>query len=259
LTFTTLDRFTPEPKRVLVADNGSRDGTLRYLRGLPWLTVFSLAERRREIAGASTEHGATLDWLAARVDTPFFMTLDSDVEFQMSGWLGAMLRLAESDNLAALGTYEPPLAGYRARLAPSVLLVRTATYRALNTSLRPFVRILDPVEAARWQSRKPRENLEIGELESYRTASFYPTAAAFFEQLEASGARWRDLPSSIASSFVHLGHMSWASGEHGALQAQHRRQRAYVGERLITLGDVCGECAQDHLDLKIRQARVLAE
>jgi hypothetical protein len=259
LTFETLRRCTPEQKEVLVADNDSRDGTLGYLRSLQWIRVTSFQERQRDDASAVLEHGATLDWLASRVDTPFFLTLDSDVEFRACGWLSALLELAERDGLAALGVFEPAIGAYRPRLAPSVLLLRTEAFRTLNTSFRPFVRIVDSIEAARWQARPPRENLEMWELESYQTAAFYPTAAALFEQLQATGAPWADMPRSIASSFVHLGHMSWAAAEGGHLRIEHHRLRDYIRTRLVALHDVGGESAQNHLDLEVRQARVLAE
>ena len=100
-------------------------------------------------------HGAALDWLVTKVRTPFFLTLDSDVEFLATGWLTEMLNLMEQMALVALGEYEPGQGGYRERLAPYILLLRTAFIRALCTSFRGFVRIEDPAEAQRWQALSP--------------------------------------------------------------------------------------------------------
>jgi len=178
LTLASLHRYMPEPATVLVADNGSTDGTLQDLRALPWLTVFSVEDRQT----TSTAHGPALDWLAARVRTRYFLTLDSDVEFLAPGWLGYMLELAETQDLTALGVYEPGVARVRERLAPFVLLMRAAEFRKLYVSFQPFIRIDDAEEAQRWLARRPRVdrdyNLDADEAASYHTAAVYPTGGA---------------------------------------------------------------------------------
>jgi glycosyltransferase involved in cell wall biosynthesis len=229
LTFESLARCAREPVEVWVADNGSTDGTLEYLQSLDWLRVFPLAAR----PGACTDHGSTLDWLTARVQTPYLVTLDSDVEFLARGWLSDMLIFAHDADVDALGVFEPAVGAYRERLAPYVLLLRTAALRMLATSFRSFVRIEDPLEAARWQTRPARENLELAEVETYRTAAFYPTGAAVFEQLRQRGLSWASLPPDLESSFRHIGHMSWADTESGRLRTQHTVRQRYIRARLV--------------------------
>lgn len=245
LTFSSFRRYTPEPCPVLVADNGSMDGTLDDLRALPWLKVFPLEERAGESSAASavdpgalTEHGAALDWLAARVETPYFLTLDSDVEFLEAGWLGEMLEQMTACDLAALGHYEPGMDSYRPRLAPYALLLRTSSFRSLRTSFRGFVQIHDPAEARRWQA-SPRPlafQMDTAELSEYRTAAFYSTAARVFERLIETRARWSDLPDRVGRKILHLGHMSWVSEGDSpapeALRSEHAARLAYVRERL---------------------------
>jgi glycosyltransferase involved in cell wall biosynthesis len=228
LTFESLARCTPEPVDVLVADNGSTDGTLEYLQSLDWLRVVPLSAR----PGACTDHGSTLDWLTARVQTPYLLTLDSDVEFLARGWLTSMLAYAQGTRLDALGLFEPAVGAYRERLAPYVLLLRTAALRGVATSFRSFVRIEDPLEAARWQARPARENLEVAELETYHTAAFYPTAAAVFEQFHQRGFRWASLPPALQASFRHIGHMSWAEADSDRLAVQHNERKSYIRARL---------------------------
>jgi hypothetical protein len=276
---------------VLVADNGSSDGTLEYLMGLDWVTVVSLAERRSRIeeerrklrAAAESlwrrleryeeglpqrertlvsalraeispdpkpldderlaEHGATLDWLVAQARTPLVLTLDSDVEFLAPGWLSEMIELLESRQLSALGPYEPGHGGYRARLAPYLLLVRADVLRRLRTSFRGFARFRSEEEFRRWSARRPSFTMEPGELATYPTAAIYPTAAAILERLEAEQEPWATLPEPIAAKIIHRGHMSWAGGEENYMlhaPARFRRHHelavAEVRERLREYG-----------------------
>jgi hypothetical protein len=216
LTLRSLLLHTHEPHRVLVADNGSTDGTLDDLLVTPWLTVVRLA----------SDHGGALDILATRVETPFFLTLDSDVEFLESGWLSGFLDLAIRDRLDALGVYEPAIGSYQARLAPYACLLRTETFRALNASFREFATFTDPGESARFRSRNHQESLTSSEVSSYRSGRFYPTAAAVFEQLQRTGARWADLPPRLSRTFRHLGHMSWNAAD---------ELRTYTRRRLVEL------------------------
>lgn len=293
LTFASFRRYTPEPCIVLVADNGSTDGTLENLRAISWLTVIPLQNRlakrpadmergrqvislpsacldayegtlgahnrmlsasrctnRRLLPPASeehlvlTHHGVTLDWLAEQVRTPFFLTMDSDVEFLASGWLSEMLDLMERENLVALGEYTPGLGAYRRRLMPHLLVLRTAAFRTLRVSFQGFVRIEDPGEARRWLARPNKIELDPKELLDYTTASFYDTGAALFESLERIHAHWASLPPAIMLKFRHIGHMSWGSStseliSERNLSADRSSRLAYVRERLSLYEKPC--------------------
>lgn len=237
LTFSSFRRYTPEPCVVLVADNGSTDGTLEYLRSLRWLTVFPLEQRVGDGPGQPTGHGPTLDWLAARVETEWFLTLDSDVEFLHPNWLSRMLELAEGEDLVALGELEPAVVNYRARLAPYVLLLRTAAFASLATSFQGFTRFEDPEEARRFVERGQMYRIDASELAEYPGATLYPTAARLLEELERSGSRWQATPAEILGMYRHIGHMSWGGNDEpipgaDAFRAEYDTGLAYVRERL---------------------------
>jgi hypothetical protein len=288
LTLCSFRRHTAEPCHVVVADNGSSDGTLGFLRSLDWLTVISLDERRaalradaeraraaaarlaprldsyaetlpdgeralldelRRAAGTSTadddeavvEHGATLDWLVRSVRTPFFLTLDSDVEFLEEAWLSDLLDLARREGLAAVGELQPAMYGQKPRLAPHVLLVRTRVFRDLCASLRPFVRIADDGVAERWRSSPPQRLDPDQIVSAYPTAEVFPPGAGLLERLRLAGERCLSTPPAVRRKYFHLGHMSWAAGEEAwrpsaqELREHHREHAAYARRRLRSL------------------------
>lgn len=208
LTLSSLRRFTPEACRILVADNGSTDGTREYLAGLAWIELF-----RRDPRRTLASHGATLDWLARKVTTRYFLTLDSDVVFLRRGWLSDLREAMEKRGAAAVGEFEPGVAGYRPRLAPYVLLLDTERFRSLHCSFRSRVLMSDPAELRRWRRRAPGENLEFAELRTYRSGAFYSTGAMLFERMVESGVPWASTPLRVAGKYRHLGHMSWGAGE----------------------------------------------
>jgi glycosyltransferase involved in cell wall biosynthesis len=225
LTFDSFRRFTPEPHRVVVADNGSVDGTREFLESLPWIEL-----HRRRVGRHALSHGATLDWLVRRVTTKYVLTLDSDVAFRQPGWLGELRRALERSGAAAVGEFEAGVGGYRPRLSPAVCLLETERIRALRCSFRSYVRFRDPEEALRWRtSRAPGENVSYEFLASFTSGVFYSTGARLFERLEETGTPWVTTPTTTRRKYLHIGHMSWA-GEDAYLPEQHSAKLAYIRE-----------------------------
>ena len=273
LTMRSLARHTPPVERILVADNGSTDGTLEWLQTLQHVDVVSLEERRRLMAaerawrrrvlaglerrGAAptsvernlrhdgqplprqlTEHGATLDWLAHQAATPYFLTLDSDVEFLADSWLEDMVGLMERDGLAALGALEPGRPQYRARLAPHLMLLRTDAFRSVNGTFRGATEAADDSENERWRATRSSWYLDLDDLADFPTVVVSPPGAVLLDQLERAGLRWAPITADIATRYVHYGAMSWggAADEDGgaaAMRADHDERAALVTRRLL--------------------------
>ncbi len=223
LTFESLRRTTVAPLRVLVADNGSVDGTREMLGGLDWIEL-----HRRRPGRHAPGHGATLDWLVRKVTTRLVLTLDSDVVFLRRGWLEELCAALDRSGAIAVGELEPAVGGYRARLSPALLLLDTERLRALRCSFRSYVRIDDPDEALRWRRRPASgERVRQGELATYRSAAFYTTGARVFERLHESGSRWLATPAATRRKYRHLGHMSWA-GADDELSERNRQNELHV-------------------------------
>jgi glycosyltransferase involved in cell wall biosynthesis len=229
LALSSLRQFTPEAYRLLVADNGSTDGTREYLADLDWLELF-----KRKSRGRATSHGATLDWLARKVNTPYFLTLDSDVVFLRRGWLSDLRETLESRAVAAVGEFEPGVDAYRPRLAPYLMLIESDQFRTLRCSFRSCVMMTDPAEIRRWRRRRPTENVSYEELCTYHTGAFYSTGARLFERMVDSGVPWAATPLRIRRKYYHLGHMSWGARE-PRFTASHQDKLAYA-RKLIEPG-----------------------
>jgi glycosyltransferase involved in cell wall biosynthesis len=263
LTVRSLLRHTPPVARIVVADNGSTDGTLEWLRTVDGIDVVALDERarvladehewRRSVAAAlvrrgagstatarrllgdgaaapvpSTEHGATLDWLVAQATTPYVVTLDSDVELLADGWLEAALAVMHRDGLAAFGSLEPGRGQYRPRLALHLLLIRTDAVRRVNGTFRGTFRCDDPDERDRWRARRTGWAIDLDDLDAFPGVIVYPPGAQLLEALDAAGERWAAFPADIEQRYVHYGHLSWGGADGG-----HRARRAAVRDRLV--------------------------
>jgi GT2 family glycosyltransferase len=236
LTLLSLRRCTPRACRVMVADNGSTDGTLEFLKSLPWVDLVTVRQRcridgRMRATAKYIQHGMTLDWLAARVKTPYFVALDSDVEFLKPGWLADMLAVLSGRKAIAVGEFEAGIGGYRPRLAPHLLLVDTKQFRDIEGSFVSFVRIGDKREARRWRSTPMGFVLDAAEQATYRSGAFYSTGAALFERVLERGGRWAVTPRRIQAKYRHFGHMSWAHDE-TAYQAAHDIKLRLIRKRL---------------------------
>jgi MoaA/NifB/PqqE/SkfB family radical SAM enzyme len=243
LTLESFRRRTSEPVRLLVADTGSEDGTLDYLRGLSWLELHTLAERQAsaqaldEAARAAFgTHSNTLDYLAEQVNSEYFLTLDSDVELLEDGWLSRLIAAADRDSLAAIGEYEPRRGNIMPRLAPHMLLVRTSVFRKHRLSFAPSVVIQDSEDVSRFERFLADEQPTHGDLTvevagRFPSARFYTTASMLFSRLQTQGVRWCAIPPDMRSAYRHFGHMSW-SGHDPVLGEEHMRSLAQIRARL---------------------------
>jgi GT2 family glycosyltransferase len=229
LTLSSLRCFTSERFRILVADNGSTDGTQNYLARLDWIELFHY-DPNMQTAG----HGTALDALTRHVTTRYFLTLDSDVMFLRDGWLTELRDTLQKSVRIAVGEFEPAVGCYKPRLAPHLLLFDTDAFRALRTSFAGCARIHDPKEAQRWRRRSRRERLTYDEMRSYRSAEFYSTGALIYERLVASGGRWAPTPLRTRRKYRHIGHMSWAADD-GDMARSHRTKVAELRQLSSTL------------------------
>jgi glycosyltransferase involved in cell wall biosynthesis len=89
LCLRSIRKFTQEPCEVIVVDNDSRDGSVEYLRGLPWIRL--IERRNANDASGGDAHGAALDRALAECRTEYFVSLHSDSFLRRPGWLGDLI------------------------------------------------------------------------------------------------------------------------------------------------------------------------
>ncbi|HPD61255.1 MAG TPA: glycosyltransferase, partial [Thermodesulfobacteriota bacterium] len=102
LCLRSIRKFTPQPYKVIVVDNDSKDGSLEYLKSVKWL---HLIQRRAVAKKGSWAHGSALDIGLTDTQTEFFLALHSDVIIKDSSWLSMLLTPFQKNSvLACVGT-----------------------------------------------------------------------------------------------------------------------------------------------------------
>src|SRR4029079_16516730 len=90
---------------VMVVDNGSKDGSLRYLRSLGWIR---LVERPEEVHTNWPKNVFTAwDYAVRHSDAQYLVSMHSDVFIKSDHWLDPLLREIErSPSIAASGAWK---------------------------------------------------------------------------------------------------------------------------------------------------------
>jgi hypothetical protein len=109
---------------VIVVDNGSRDGSLDYLRSLSWIRLIERADE--SVANWPANVYTAWDLGARAAGGAFFVTMHSDVFVRDDDWLDPFLReFADSPRVAAAGAWklalENPLYAFQKRIVGSCL------------------------------------------------------------------------------------------------------------------------------------------
>jgi len=201
----SIRKYTDFPHEALVIDNDSRDASLNYLKGLPWIR---LVERRPEVPDptGARAHGAALDLGLSLCQTEFFVALHSDAIVHRRGWLGYLIGCLGSDPANAC------CGGDKIEMKPRwrVLLKKVSDVKALQRWLladpivrrryQPFVRTVCAVyrtEVLR------REGLSFQD----DPATHFTVGQKLYFDLKERGYRAIMLPDRIASTYVlHLAH-----------------------------------------------------
>ena len=108
LCLRSLRKYTPhDAVRIIAVDNASGDGSLEYLRSLPWIRLIERAPA--DIAGMKPAlmHTTAMDLAFQEVDTPFVLSFHTDTIVSSPDWLNFLLgRINRSDRIAGVGSWK---------------------------------------------------------------------------------------------------------------------------------------------------------
>jgi len=130
-------RLTANPYKVIICDNGSKKRDL--------LRLVSVAQQhdnveiifRKQSAHGSIGHGEAMDLLVKKIETPYFVTMDSDASFLHMHWDNFLLSRM-NEKVKAIGTQAP---GNKPKNFPLVfaVLYETAAFRSSGAKFLPEV------------------------------------------------------------------------------------------------------------------------
>lgn len=215
--------------KVIVVDNGSRDESLDYLRGLNWI---KLIERPNE-SPANWPRNVFTAWDAAikQCETDYFVCMHSDVFIKHPQWLDPFFkRFDDSPNVAAVGGWklnlEHPLYAWQKQF---------------------FGKLLDDIKGKKHRSvdalygHFPRDYCAMYRVKPILENGFRFTAKAEFtgglqiiKQLWGAGLEHRMIPvPELAKYIVHVAHGSAAFAAEVSLK--HTRSQKAVEKRVAKL------------------------
>ena len=120
---------------MIICDNGSKSKDLRCLKALCKDEDNIDIIFNQQSASGSTGHGEALDILAFKIETPFFVVVDSDAVFLHKDWDAIWLSRI-NDKVKAIGT---EASGNKPKDFPTLyaVLYETDSYRKINSSFLP--------------------------------------------------------------------------------------------------------------------------
>ena len=120
---------------MIICDNGSKSKDLRCLKALcKDEDNIDIIFNQQSVRG-SIGHGEALDMLASKIETPFFVVVDSDTVFLHKDWDAIWLSRI-NDKVKAIGT---EASGNKPKDFPTLyaVLYETDSYRKINSSFLP--------------------------------------------------------------------------------------------------------------------------
>jgi GT2 family glycosyltransferase len=106
----------PAKIQVIVIDNGSKDASTEYLRGLSWVTLIE----REPIPGESVAiaHSRALDLGLTKAVAPFVLSIHTDTIMTSPGWLEYLLsEIEQNPKIAGVGSWKLEFKPLHRRLA----------------------------------------------------------------------------------------------------------------------------------------------
>jgi glycosyltransferase involved in cell wall biosynthesis len=202
-----------EPFKIVVADNGSTDGSLELLESMS-------AHAPLSVLHGSDPQSEWYDRIYREVDTDYWVALHEDLIFMGSDWLADLIARMESDPELQLleGEYFPPKPGMAEPVSGEVVDMEESLSTWLfcvRTSLRD--RLPEASFAFHKGPAPPK----------HRPRQVYDIGGVLLRDMREAGLKYEWMPRWYRAKWHHVANMSWIR-QHGAglhLQLKRYQQR----------------------------------
>jgi len=155
LILYSLKKLTSNKYKVIICDNGSNNKHLiALINAVKQYDNIEIIFRQQRSAG-SIAHGEALDLLVSKVETDYFVVMDSDAVFLKKCW-DEILISSLNEKVKVVGSTLPiENANKKPCDFPMVFaaLFETATFMKMNASFKPGNLIIDKSEDTGWEIR----------------------------------------------------------------------------------------------------------
>lgn len=156
LMLYSFEKLTKNSYKVIICDNGSKQKDILNLVDIVKKYENVDIVFRQQSSFGSIGHAEAMDLLISKVDTPYFVTMDSDAVFLKKNWDESLINRL-TDTIKVIGTTLPPTKDNNKPLDfPLVFAVmyETSTYKKLNPSFMPWDTKQDKSKDTGWQIRE---------------------------------------------------------------------------------------------------------
>ena len=100
----SIRKFTNYPHDVIVVDNDSADGSLKYLKSLPWIRLIDRQFKNGELTGSDAV-GSAYDMALKECNNEFFVALHTDTFVRRKNWLIELIKyFGDTEDITCVGS-----------------------------------------------------------------------------------------------------------------------------------------------------------
>jgi len=156
LMLYSFAKLTKNSYKVIICDNYASDKEIENIKEVANKYKDVEVIYRKQTQAGSIGHAEAMDLLVSKVDTPYFVTMDSDAVFLAKDWDELLINKLDVTTKVIGTTLPPTIKGNKPLDFPLVfaVLYETNTYKKLNPSFMPGDTQQDKSKDTGWQIRE---------------------------------------------------------------------------------------------------------